>query len=266
VTLLDLPEENDWILYAPYSDKTLMRNVLAFEIAQQLDFYSSRYRYCDVILNGEYIGVYVLLEKIKRDENRVNIAELTEDDISGDELTGGYILQIDRLDSSNVGWQSLPFYPEADTIDYIIEYPIEANIQPEQFQYIQDVINEFEAVCASTDYNDPETGYYNFIDINSLVHIFLINALSKNVDAYRYSSFLHKDIESKGGKIILGPVWDYNLAFCNAHFYSGSQTIGWQIEYDYPDYDTDPPFWLKGFWNDGFFRKIFYRNGNFYQK
>lgn len=266
VSLLGLPEENDWILYAPYSDKTLVRNVLAYKLARQLGFYASRYRFCDVIINGDYRGVYVLLEKIKRDVNRINITTLNEDDILGDEVTGGYILQIDRLNNSNYGWQSLPFYPEADTIDYLYEYPKASDIQPEQIQYIQNCINEFEVICADANYNNPDDGYYNYIDMNSFVHVFINNELSKNIDGYRYSSFLYKDRDSRDGRIKLGPVWDYNIAFCNANYYAGSETEGWQIEYDYPDYDTDAPFWLKRIWDDDLFKNIFFTNWHLYRQ
>jgi CotH kinase protein/Secretion system C-terminal sorting domain len=266
VSLLGLPEENDWILYAPYSDKTLIRNALTFTLANDIGYYASRFRFCNVIINGNYKGVYVLLEKIKRDKNRVDISKLNENEISGDELTGGYILQIDRLDESNIGWQSLPFYPGADTIDYLVEYPKAENLQPEQLQYVQDYINEFEIVCASDTYNDPETGYYNYIDINTFVHVFIINELSKNIDGYRYSSFLYKDCDSIDGRIKLGPVWDYNLAFCNASYYEGYETQGWQIEYNYPDNDTDPPFWLQRIWDDEVFRNIFYTNWHLYRQ
>jgi hypothetical protein len=95
VSLLGMPEENDWILHAPYSDKTLMRNVLAYKMASDLGDYASRTAYCEVVINGDYKGVYVLMEKIKRDVNRVNITELDENDIAGDSLTGGYMVKIE---------------------------------------------------------------------------------------------------------------------------------------------------------------------------
>ncbi len=96
VSLINLPEENDWILYAPYSDKTLIRNILAYRLARELGHYAPRTKLCELIVNGEYRGVYVLIEKIKRDKNRVDISELNPDEISGDDVSGGYILKIDK--------------------------------------------------------------------------------------------------------------------------------------------------------------------------
>ncbi|NJK87410.1 MAG: hypothetical protein HC906_16925 [Bacteroidales bacterium] len=124
-----MPAEHDWILYAPYSDKTLMRNLLTFELGAQLGNYQCRGRFVELYLNEDYRGIYVLLEKIKRDENRIDISRLEETENTGDDLTGGYILKIDRIDNvSTDGWIS-PYnenlhsgigivyvYPEPDDI------------------------------------------------------------------------------------------------------------------------------------------------------
>src|SRR5665811_1630254 len=105
--LLGLPEEEDWILYAPYSDKTLIRNVLTFVLAEPLGHYTPRCRFVELFLNNKYQGVYVLMEKIKRDKNRVDIANLKLEDNAGDELTGGYIVKIDKTTGSGGrGWYS----------------------------------------------------------------------------------------------------------------------------------------------------------------
>ena len=110
ISLLGLPEENDWILYAPYQDKTMIRNVLAYRLAEQLGQYAPRTVFCELLIDGYYQGIYVLTEKIKQDINRVDIAKLTTVDVSGDELTGGYILKVDWDDSENPnqGWTSDP--------------------------------------------------------------------------------------------------------------------------------------------------------------
>ena len=109
IQFLGMPTENDWVLHNPYSDKSLMRNVLAFDMARAMGRYSPRTKFCEVFLNGQYQGVYVLMEKIKRDSNRVNIAELDATMNGGDALTGGYIVKIDKFNGSGgAGWQS-PF-------------------------------------------------------------------------------------------------------------------------------------------------------------
>ncbi|MCB0286914.1 MAG: CotH kinase family protein, partial [Calditrichaeota bacterium] len=133
VELLGMPEESDWILHAPYSDKSLMRNVLAYDFANRMGRYASRTHYCELVLNGEYMGVYILMEKIKRDDNRVNIKKLDEDEISGVDLTGGYIIKIDKPDVPGTGGWYSPFRPYENApqmINYLYETPDAEDIVP----------------------------------------------------------------------------------------------------------------------------------------
>ncbi len=95
-SLMGLPAESDWILHGPYSDKALIRNYLAYTLARDMGHYASRTRFCELFLNDQYRGVYVLIERIKRDSARVDIAKLLPTDVTGDQLTGGYIVKIDR--------------------------------------------------------------------------------------------------------------------------------------------------------------------------
>ena len=244
VPLLGMPAENDWILYAPYSDKSLMRNMLAFKLAWDLGHYASRTRLCELVLNGDYVGVYVLLEKIKRDKNRVAIATLNPDDITGDQLTGGYIVKIDKRDGESVlGWDS-PFFPydgASNRIFYQYHYPKPDDIVPEQKTYIQTTINQFESVLYSWNYADPLTGYRNYINVESFVDFFILNELGKNVDGYRLSTFMYKDRDGVDSRVHLGPIWDFNLAFGNANYYDGGATDGWQV-----DINTQPQFVALG--------------------
>ena len=107
VSLLDMPEENDWVLYAPYNDKSLIRNVITYNLSNRIGRYASRTKYCELIINGEYLGIYVLMEKVKRNKNRINISKCEERDISGNDVTGGYIIKIDKEGGeNNSGWYS----------------------------------------------------------------------------------------------------------------------------------------------------------------
>ena len=133
ISLLGMPEENDWILHGPYADKSLLRNVLAYYMARRTGHYAPRTRLCELIVNDDYRGVYMLTERIKRDENRVDVAKLTPEDIEGDELTGGYILQIDRdnEDIDGDGWYSnFPNYKffAFDDPDYDELLPVQKTI------------------------------------------------------------------------------------------------------------------------------------------
>ncbi|MDZ7604017.1 MAG: CotH kinase family protein [Cyclobacteriaceae bacterium] len=105
VPLFHMPAENDWILLANYNDKVFMRNSLAFQLFREMGHYAPRTMFCEAIVNGQYQGIYVFTEKIKRDKGRVDIAALNPDENSGDDATGGYIFKIDYYDGSN-SWQS----------------------------------------------------------------------------------------------------------------------------------------------------------------
>lgn len=147
VSLIDLPEENDWILYAPYSDKTLIRNILAYKLSRKLGHYAPRTKLCQLIVNGDYRGVYVLIEKIKRDENRVDISKLNPDEVTGDDLSGGYMLKIDKqTGNSGPVWQS-----DIGGIYFQYEYPKYDEIVPEQKEYIKNCIDKFEEALTGED-------------------------------------------------------------------------------------------------------------------
>ena len=241
VSLLGMPEENDWILYAPYSDKSLMRNVLAYELANRMGRYASRTRFCEVVLNGDYQGVYVLMEKIKRDSERVDINKLKDDEISGDDLTGGYLIRIDRRDGfEGESWQSNypPAYPTDARIHYQYREPDAEDIVPEQIAYIQSFIERFESTMDSETFDDAATGFPSIVDLGSFVDFFLVTEIAKNVDGYRLSTYLHKDKDSNDPRLHAGPVWDFNIAFGNANYNFGDVPTGLHVAYedqgDYP--------------------------------
>lgn len=259
-SLLGLPEEADWILFAPYNDKTLMRDVLAYNLGRSMGNYASRSRYCEVVINGEYMGVYVLLEKIKRGKERVDIAKLEEDEISGDDLTGGYIIKIDKTTGGDEGgWVSShpPLGRSGNQSVYFqYEYPKGEDIVAEQRAYIQNYIGKFENVLASSSYNDPNEGWTKYADMNSFVDFFLVNELTKNVDAYRISTFLHKQKDSDGGKLIMGPIWDFNLGFGNADYCTTGDPEGLVYKFNSvcPEDGSLVPFWWDKLWKDETFR------------
>lgn len=121
--LLGIPAENDWVLYAPYTDKTMMRDVLAYQLGRDFGKYAPRTRFAEVVINDDYQGVYVLIERIKRDNNRVDIATLQPSDVSGDEITGGYILRVDKLDGNDYpGWTATPTPMLAGENDITFQY------------------------------------------------------------------------------------------------------------------------------------------------
>lgn len=253
-SLLGFPEEEDWILFAPYNDKSLMRDALAYKLGRDMGRYAPRTKYCEVVLNGQYDGVYVLIEKIKRDKNRVDINKLDPDEISGNNLTGGYIIKIDKTTGSGGdGWFST--HPPANNqngqqVFFQYEEPKAEDIVSEQKQYIQQFIASFENTLAGANYKDPVEGYAKYIDVDSFIDYFIINEVTKNVDAYRLSTFLHKQRDSDGGKLVMGPIWDYNLGFGNANYCTEGNPEGFAKSFNtYCPQDS----WLIPFWWDRLF-------------
>lgn len=223
VSLLGLPQENDWVLYAPYSDKSLIRNVLSYQLFEEMGHYSPRTRFVDVVLNNDYQGIYILTEKIKQDKNRVDMAKLLPEDIAGDELTGGYLLRIDKLSGmpSTDFWVSQIIPPLAgyNQVTYSYFDPKSDELNETQKDYIKDYLYDFESALVHSFYKDPDQGYRSFLDIPSFTDMLILNEFTKEVDAYLFSHYFYKQKDSDGGKLVNGPPWDYNLAFGNNDYY-----------------------------------------------
>ncbi len=260
-SLLGMPAEQDWVLFAPYNDKSLMRDVLAYKLGRDLGHYAPRSRFCEVVINDEYLGVYVLMEKIKRDANRVNIAKLNSNEISGDNLTGGYIIKIDKESGSgNGGWTSSYFPPNRNgnqQIYFQYDYPSATELVAEQSNYIKQYVNNFETALISPTFNDPVNGYAKYIDVDSFIDFFIINEVSKNVDGYRLSTYLHKKKDSDGGKLHMGPIWDFNLGFGNANYCTQGNPEGWVTNFNNV---CSQDYWLIPFWWDKLYQDGVYRN------
>lgn len=247
VTIFNMAYDNDWILYAPYSDKSLIRNVLAYQMGWDSERYAPRTKLCEVVLNGQYEGVYVFTEKIKRKDGKVGSDDLETFDTIGNELTGDYVLKVDKTTSGGVVAWSSPFPPytgATEVIGFQMQDPPLDSLVPAQLNYIQTYITNFEVALNGPNFTDPALGYAPYIDIGSFVDFMLINEMSKNVDGYRISSFLHKLRTSEGGKIVAGPLWDFNLAFGNANYCDGGNTSGWEIDF----YQICGGGWQNPFW------------------
>jgi len=259
VPLLGMPSESDWVLNASFTDKTFLRNVIAYKLGRDIGRYASRTRYCEVVIDNQYMGLYVLEEKIKRDKNRVDIKKLEASDISGDALTGGYILKIDRIDSGDKYFNSVfpSVYPQVPSklspISYIHVYPTAANILPVQQEYIKNYITKFETSLSKPTYNDPFFGYYDYVDFDALVDYVLVSEFVKSIDAYRLSSFLYKNRDSLGGKLVFGPLWDYDISFGLADYGEGWLSSGWEANVTPYEGIWSNPFWIKKIFNDAVF-------------
>ncbi|MBK8847382.1 MAG: CotH kinase family protein [Bacteroidetes bacterium] len=252
-SILGLPPESDWILYSPQNDRSLMRNVLTYHLANQMGHYASRTRFVELMLNGSYKGVYVLMERIKRDKNRVDIAKLTNTDTAGVNLTGGYILKTDWcVNGSCDGFYSVYTDPNNGSPSfYEYVYPKSQDMLQVQKNYINAYMDSFELALSGTNFSDPILGFRKYIDILAACDFIFINEMSRNVDAYRASNYFYKDKNSNDGRFVLGPVWDYNFAWRNADFCNSDQISGW----DYSNYACAPKvFWAKRMVQDPWFQ------------
>lgn len=258
---LGMPKESDWAFIAPYSDKTLIREALMYNLARRIMPWAPRARFAELVLNGDYQGVYMVTERIKRDKNRVNISKLKATDTAGDSLTGGYILKLDKTGGTPApSWESpFPCIPGAwqHTL-WQVHYPKMEDIQPEQFAYIQQWITDFETVMHGPAFNDPDSGYTKYLDAGSFVDFTLLNEFAKNVDGYRLSTFMYKDRDDKDSLLHAGPVWDFNIAFGNCNYCGADVTSGWQV-FDFNQLcsgdDWVNQFWWTKLWEDLPYRK-----------
>ncbi len=238
VKLLGLPRENDWILSADYIDKSLCRNALAYELARSLGRWAPRTRHVEVVLNGEYQGIYILVEKIKPDDDRLDIARMDSSDISGENVTGGYIWDVQQADGTDIDFGERR----------VLKYPKPDQVQPEQLAYIKAYDDEFRRVMTRSYYDDPVRGYHSYIDVPSFIDEAIIQEITKNSDAYGWSGFFHKD---RNGLMNAGPVWDFDQSMGNSTHKDGWVIDKWVI--GEPD-GSHPPFWFK-LWNTPNFKR-----------
>ncbi len=219
VPLLDLPSESDWVLYAPYNfDRAMLRNTTFYDLSRQLGKWAPRTRFVEVFANyngnqlnsSDYLGVYVLLETIKRDNNRVDINRLTPDEVTEPDVTGGYTFAFDGIDSETPldgAWKTNRSIPTLGDSWLVHEEPERVDLSQPQVDYLRGYIQEFEDALYGPDSTDPELGYRAYFDIETSIDHHLLRLLSKEPDSLRLSTYLTKERE---GKIAYGPVWDFD--------------------------------------------------------
>lgn len=209
--VMGMPAHSEWVLYGPYLDKSLVRNYMWYNIAGEVMEWAPNVRYCELILNGEYRGLYLMVETITDGEDcRLNLST-TEQNVK----TTGYLLRGDRTTQEDLGGQR-DIYTYLERMltlrtDILIKYPGRSSLTQELRQEIELDYAAFEKALYSYDYDTDDYGYWNYIDVDNFVDYFLINEFSLNVDAGRYSTYIYKDLS---GKFKLA-VWDFNNACDN---------------------------------------------------
>lgn len=203
-----------WLFLAEYSDKTMLRNRLAFELGHlsNLDWTPDS-RFAEVYLNSFHSGTYHISQKVEAGIDRVDLGDT------------GFLLEIDQPDHLDPG----DVYFETSEYLINIKEP-DLVLNGAQYNLISSHINEFELVLFGTDFADPDRGYAAYIDVDSFVDWFLVNEIAKNVDAQWYSSiFLHY---VPGQKIKMGPIWDFDLAFGNVDYADSRYSEGWWVRWN----------------------------------
>ena len=210
--LLDMPEDKKWVLLAEYSDKTLLRNKIAFEMGyiSKLNW-TPKCEFAEVFINNSYNGTYNVTQKVEESSNRVAIG------------SNGFLLEIDQLDRLDPG--DVYFYSSDFLVN--IKAPTVVN-NDTQFNYIKNLVIEFENTLHGNQFTDPINGYAKYIDVDSFIDWYLISEITKNQDSQFFSSIFFNVIP--GEKIKMGPLWDFDLAFGNVNYSQATYPTGFWVK------------------------------------
>lgn len=229
LSILGMASESDWSLISNWVDRSLIKNALIYKMYEDIhDGYAVKTRFCEVILNDIHIGVYLLTEKIKRSKNRLDINKLKDSELSGEDLTGGYIVKNDNLSGTGNSFYWFSINEYTGNKPFIVQYPKSDNLQTEQFNYIKKYFYDFETALNSNSFMDPLTGYSRFINVQSFVDYFWIQEFSRNTDGFRGSVYFSKD---KNKKLYIGPIWDFDESF-RYNYFCSNRLDGWLHEGD----------------------------------
>ena len=197
-----------WTLINNYGDKSLMRNKIAFHMSRGIGLsYTPYCQFVDLIFNGEYQGCYQLCDQVEVNPGRVEITEMTPDDIEGEALTGGYFIEIDAYANQEASW-----FESLRGIPVTIKSPDDDEITPEQSAYIKDYFNKFETAVFTYGFTSETTGYRKYLNLDSFLQYFIVGELDGNTD-YFWSIYMSKERGEE--KFVVGPVWDVDLGFDN---------------------------------------------------
>jgi len=203
--LLGMPAKaKDWTLINNYGDKTLMRNLLAFDFSRRLEMtYSPAGKPVDVVLNGNYVGCYQLCDQLEVNPGRVEVEKIDENCTAEDSLNGGYMIEMDAYASGEAVW-----FTSNKGVPVTIKYPDEDEITQAQKDYIKSHFNLME----STLFSNTTKALSNYIDAGTFLRHFLVGEFSGNTDTY-WSTYMYK--YRNDDKFYFGPCWDFDLAYEN---------------------------------------------------
>jgi len=247
-SILEMGKDKTWIILANHGDRSLIRNKLAYDFAKDMDMeFALDCEFVDVYFNGEYQGNYLLTEKVELGKERVNIYDLEEKDENpdADRVTGGYLIEYDRLAESEITWTVGPETGRLITI----KSPEEAN--DEQRAYITGFIGNMEKSIYADDGKSPEGKHYSeYMDVDSFIKLYWINEIFKNGDFFYGSTFMYKDV-GENEKLYSGPAWDFDITLANACSNAGAGTPARQANL------ASPIGWWVRTVADGFTKRLF---------
>jgi len=228
--MLGMPKDKKWLFLAEYSDKTMLRNTITFEMGyiSHLDW-TPQSTFAEVFINNEYNGTYNITQKVEESDNRVQIGD------------SGYLLEIDQLERLDA--DDVYFYTDQFLIN-IKEPETEKNSL--EYNYVKEYIKEFERVLYSSSFKTANTGYVKYIDLDSFIDWYLISEITKNVDSKSFSSIYLNLIP--GEKLKMGPLWDFDLAFGNVDYADSQFTTGFWVK--------DHPWYARLFQDESFVKKV----------
>ena len=210
--------EKNWTLINNYGDKTLMRNLVAFNISDRMDMpFTSVGRPVDVVVNGEYVGTYQLCDQMEVASGRIETEKMSDKDIALPNLSGGYLLEVDGY-AYGSPWdptsqpEPVKFTSSRKNVPVTVKYPKDDEIVDAQFNYIESHFNAMESAILASNYTNPTNGFRKYVDVATFVRHFLICELSGNTDSY-WSVYMVK--KRNDDKFYFGPMWDFDIAFEN---------------------------------------------------
>ena len=201
--IMGMAAERDWALLANYIDRSQLRTWTAMQISEATDLpYTPTVRHVEVVLNGQYDGVYVLTQHNEVGPDRVDITEMGPGDTSGDALTGGYRLEIDfRME-----WEEDPGFRTGANVPIVVKDP--SPLATEQLSYIKSRIQAFETALLGPNFAHPTEGYRAYVDVASFIDHYLVQEVTRNQDAFHGSTFFTKE---RGDALFrFGLVWDFD--------------------------------------------------------
>lgn len=266
--LLGLPADGDWILYPPYAfDPSMMRNPFIYDTSNEIGRWAPHTRFVEVFVADEgetvgaedYVGVYVLTERIERGSDRVDVQKLAATALAEPEVSGGYIFKCDRTGAGEYGFYAGDgggVFSFGEPFVYV--YPGEEIIKAEQASWLSDYIDDAGEAVVASDHVDPSSGlhYREIIDVDSFIDHHILNTFVKNPDAFRLSGYFHKDLE---GLLVAGPIWDFDRAI-GANYDDRSGDPKW---WDATNYTSDNTYvfefgWYAGLFEDEEFREAWW--------